>query len=169
MIKNRIISYGSKPADQFLVNPKNFTIHPEEQQKVMEDILQNIGWVGVVIESANSGYVLDGHERIWEALQDNSSVPYLLVDLTQEEEDIVLATYNATAHMAHIDKTKGLALIEEIRASAAEKWEEEVAQAVVDEYGLAATGGYVPPSPAGDDSPSAHEITCPHCGEKFYE
>ncbi len=167
MIKNRIISYGLKPADQFIVNPDNFRIHPEEQQKVVKSLLHNIGWVGVVLESANTGYVIDGHERVWEALQDNSNVPYLLVDLTEEEERVVLTAYDASGHMAGIDRPKAKELIDELMVDA-RQWQEEVLKAVSDEYALEAPAGFVPPAPS-EDAPSAREITCPHCGAKFYD
>lgn len=70
----------------------------------MSGILGEIGFVGAVIVSARSGYVLDGHDRIFEALDaDNSDVPYLKVDVTEAEESYILATYDPVARLAYHD------------------------------------------------------------------
>lgn len=101
--RNRIIDYGVKPADQFLANPKNARVHPQFQRDVMKAALEEVGFVAPVIES-KSGVLLDGHERIWQAMQnDNAAVPFVVVDVDEAEEDYVLATFDPITSLANYD------------------------------------------------------------------
>lgn len=111
--RNRILEYGVKSADQFLAHPKNARIHPEYQREVMKTALETIGYVAPVIES-KSGYLLDGHERIFQALENNSDVPFVTVDIDESEEDYILATFDASAKLAVQDVDKTLQLISDV-------------------------------------------------------
>lgn len=103
----RIVSYGVKPADQFTAHPKNARIHPQFQRDVMKAALETVGFVAPVLESLHSGYVLDGHERIWAGLQkDNADVPYVVVDVTEDEEAYVLATFDPITSLASYEQQK---------------------------------------------------------------
>lgn len=103
--RNRIIAFGTKPADQFQANPNNWRQHPEKQQTAMRDVLDRLGWIGVVIENVRTGELIDGHERVWEALQnDNAEIPFIQVDLSPEEQDLALSTYDVLGHMAETDE-----------------------------------------------------------------
>lgn len=92
--RNRIIanSLGVKAADQFLVHPLNAKYHPEFQRKVLAGALEEVGFVAPVIESKRTGYLLDGHERVWISLINNDQVPFVLVDIDETEEAYVIAT-----------------------------------------------------------------------------
>lgn len=103
-IKNRIIKFGTKKADQFLANPKNPRLHPIPQREAMEEALGRVGWIAPVIETKD-GYLLDGHERIYQALVDNSDVPYVVVDIHSDDADAdyALATFDALTAMGNYD------------------------------------------------------------------
>ena len=116
--RNRIVDYGVKPADQFLANPKNARLHPQFQRDVMNAALTEVGFVAPVIES-KSGVLLDGHERIWQALQnDNAPVPYVVVDVDEAEEDYVLATFDPITSLANYDAKLLDALLQEVNSDA---------------------------------------------------
>lgn len=105
MIRNRIVERGEKPASQFQANPKNWRQHPKVQRETLAAILGEVGWVQSVIENKRTGNLIDGHERIWQALQDNDAVvPYVAVDLSPEEEALILATFDPISAMAVTDK-----------------------------------------------------------------
>jgi len=38
--KNRIIGYGEEEPDQLLANPKNWRIHPSDQQEAVETVVE---------------------------------------------------------------------------------------------------------------------------------
>jgi len=101
---NRIIGQGVKPASQFLANPRNWRKHPQNQRDAVHASLSEVGWVQQVIENVRTGHLIDGHERIWQAMQnDDADVPFIQVDLSEEEELLVLATLDPMAAMASAD------------------------------------------------------------------
>lgn len=103
--KNRIVGHGSKPADQFLAHPNNPRKHPQAQRDALRGSLDTLGWVQPVLENVRTGHLIDGHERIWQALAaDNAEVPYIQVDLSPEEESQALLSLDFIAAMAETDK-----------------------------------------------------------------
>lgn len=114
--RNRIVSYGVKPASQFLANPKNARLHPQLQRDVMKSVLETVGFVAPVIE-ANSGYLLDGHERIWQAMNDNDAdVPFVVVDVDESEEDYVLLTFDPITALAAYDQVNLESLLKSVNS-----------------------------------------------------
>lgn len=102
--RNRIVGQGTKPASQFMANPNNWRKHPQNQRDALKGILSEVGWVQTVIENVRTGHLIDGHERIWDALQNgDQDVPYVQVDLSPEEEALVLATFDPISAMAQSD------------------------------------------------------------------
>lgn len=102
--KNRIVGHGELPADQFLVNPFNPRIHPEPQRKAVEASLTRLGWIAPVIVNKTTQHVIDGHERIWQAIGNgNALVPYIEVELTEDEEKVALMTFDYITLMAEYD------------------------------------------------------------------
>lgn len=127
--QNRIIESGVKPANQFLAHPNNPRTHPNVQRDVMRGVLDEIGWVGSVIENKRTGYVIDGHLRIEEALSrdENEPVPYTLVDLSPEEEALALAVHDEIGGMAVQDYRLQQELLNDLNA------ENQALDAMIDE------------------------------------
>jgi hypothetical protein len=100
--KNRIVVQGEKSASEFLANPYNARIHTALQDSAVLGSLDTVGWVRRVLENARTGHLLDGHERVTLAYRKDpgTPVPYEQVDLTQEEELMVLAILDEMAAMA---------------------------------------------------------------------
>jgi len=118
--KNRIIGYGTKPADQFQAHPDNWRRHPQEQRDAMRAALTELGWIGVVVENVRTGYLVDGHERVWEALQNgNAEVPFVQVDISEEEEAYALATFDPIGQMALADKAALDAVLRQVETESA--------------------------------------------------
>jgi hypothetical protein len=113
--RNRITGSGEEAPDQLLANPANWRIHPKAQQDALAGALDAVGWVGQVLVNQNTGFVVDGHARIALALsRGEPSVPVLYVDLSPEEESLVLATLDPIGAMAGRDEEKLKALLAEI-------------------------------------------------------
>lgn len=100
----RIVGHGEKPADQFTANPDNARLHPPAQRAAMKAALDTLGWIAPVIENKRTGYLVDGHERVMQALLTNATVPYVEVDLDEAEEKLALATYDPIGAMAQYDQ-----------------------------------------------------------------
>ena len=137
-IKNRIVEYGERPASSFLANPQNPRKHPEGQRRAVRGSLETVGWCGVVLESKKSGFLLDGHERIFTALDsgDETPVPFISVDVTPEEEKIILATLDRTGEMAIYDPISLAELINDINIDNLNPMMQEVLSDMCDEFKL---------------------------------
>lgn len=116
---NRIINYGTKPADQFQANPANYRTHPQKQRDAVQASLRELGWIGVVVENRQTGQLIDGHERVWQALANNEDVPYIEVDLSPEEERLALAIFDPITYMAETDAEILDALLREVNTGEA--------------------------------------------------
>jgi DNA modification methylase len=105
--RNRITGSGEEAPDQLLANPANWRIHPKAQQDALAGALDQVGWVQQVLVNQRSGFVVDGHARVALALtRHEPSVPVLYVDLSPEEEALVLATLDPIGAMADQDTAK---------------------------------------------------------------
>jgi len=114
--RNRIVGQGVKPASEFVAHPLNWRIHPKAQQDALSGVLEEVGWVQNVIESANSGYLLDGLARIALALRegDDTPVPFVAVDVSEQEEAKIIAALDPISAMAAADKQQLDALLREV-------------------------------------------------------
>lgn len=105
--KNRIIGHGDEPLDEILFNPANWRIHPKAQQEALEGVLSQVGFVQDVIINKQTGHLVDGHLRCQVAARNGEkTIPAVYVDLTPEEESLILATIDPLSAMAATDKQK---------------------------------------------------------------
>ena len=106
-IKNRIIGSGEEPLDSILFNPRNWRIHPLSQQDALKGVLEEVGWVQQVIVNKRTGNLIDGHLRCQLAAREGArTIPVVYVDVSEDEEALVLATLDPIAAMAATDKQK---------------------------------------------------------------
>ena len=117
--QNRIVEYGQQTADQFLAHDLNARRHPNAQRDALRGSLNAVGWIAPVIVSQRSGKLLDGHARIEEALSRSESalVPFVLVDVTEAEEAIILGTFDPITGMATYDREVLDTLLREIETN----------------------------------------------------
>ena len=169
--RNRIVEYGTKRADQFQANPSNWRKHPLRQRQALSTSLATVGWVAPVIENARTGQLVDGHERIWQALDqgDDTPVPFVSVDLSPDEEALILATLDPIGAMAETDREMLSALLAELAESEIAVGDD--VEALLREVG-ADTGTIAPDfAPVdADEQPRLDQkspVVCPHCGAEF--
>lgn len=113
--QNRIIGHGEEDPAQLLGHPLNARIHPLAQQKAVTSLLDTVGWVAEVIVNQRTGFIVDGHLRVAEAISaDEATVPCAYVDLSDEEERLVVAFYDGTGSMAVVDPTIFIPLTEDL-------------------------------------------------------
>ena len=116
--RSRIIGHGEEAPDQLLANPANWRIHPKAQQDALAGVLGEIGWVQSVIVNKRTGHLVDGHLRVSLALRDDAeTIPVVYVDLSPDEEALVLATIDPLAAMATVDKAQLQSLLAEVSTS----------------------------------------------------
>lgn len=84
-------------------HPMNARVHPDAQKTAMNESLDRVGWIGAVTANVRTGYLLDGHERREEALARGETIPIIWVDIPEEDEAFVLATFDPIAALAEYD------------------------------------------------------------------
>jgi hypothetical protein len=103
---NRIVRYGTMPADQFLANPANPRRHPNAQREALRGSFDALGIIAPVLINSRTGFMIDGHARIEECLtkDDQMLVPFIEVDLSEDEEALALASFDWITQMATYDR-----------------------------------------------------------------
>ena len=105
--RNRIVGSGEAAPEGLLANPGNWRLHPRNQQAALAGALDTVGWVQQVMVNRRTGFVVDGHARVALAISRNEpSVPVLYVDLSAQEEALVLATLDPIGALATADEAK---------------------------------------------------------------
>lgn len=153
--ETRIIGHGFEDPEQLLANPRNWRVHPREQEDAIAQVLDRVGWVRGVLVNQRSGFVVDGHLRVKAAMKAGATqIPVEYVDLDDDEEQIILASIDSTTGMAGTDKDLLRELLEEIhtRESDLRGLVESIAKAerVSLEVYLADKGGEVRESERGE-------------------
>jgi DNA modification methylase len=153
--RSRIVGSGEEAPDQLVANPLNWRTHPGPQRDALRGSLDTVGWVATVLVNRRTGFVVDGHARVEEALsRHEATVPVLYVDLDPDEEALVLATLDPIGAMATADTAK---------------LEELLAGITVDDAGLLALLGDMAGVKAGltdpDDVPEPSEEPYVKTGE----
>jgi len=119
-LKNRIVGHGEEAPEQLLANPRNWRIHPHLQEEALEGALAQVGWVQTVLVNRTTGHLIDGHLRVALAIRlGEPSLPVTYVELTEEEESLVLASLDPLAGMAAVDEEAFAALLGEITVDSA--------------------------------------------------
>lgn len=145
--QNRIIRYSEEAPDQLLANPRNWRTHPGSQADALRGVLADVGWVQNVVASATSGFLIDGHLRVMEALKAGQpTIPVTWVDLSPEEESLILATLDPLSAMAGTDAAQLDALLRDVSTDS------PAVQAMLD--ALAIEAGIVPSADALEDEPA---------------
>ena len=105
--RNRITGSGTLKVAEALANPLNFRNHPPVQRAALAASLDTVGWVQQVVVNTTTGNMIDGHLRLTLAEQrGESELPCLFVELSQDEERLVLASLDPIAAMASADRDK---------------------------------------------------------------
>lgn len=111
--ESRIVGFAEVPPDQLLANPLNARRHPARQRDALRASLDRIGWVAPVIVNQRTGMMVDGHARVEEALSAGlDAVPVLTIDVSPEDERVMLATFDPISMIADTDREVLDALLE---------------------------------------------------------
>ncbi len=103
--RNRIVGEGFEAPDQLLANPRNWRIHPGPQQDALIEALETVGWVKPIIVNRTTQHVVDGHLRVAVSIsKGEAQIPVSYVELTPEEEALILMTLDPISELAGVDK-----------------------------------------------------------------
>jgi hypothetical protein len=103
--RNRIVRSGDAALSEITANPANWRQHPRLQADALSSVLADVGYVQQVIINARSGRLVDGHLRVeLAASHGESSVPAVWVDLSDDEERLILATLDPIGSLAETNR-----------------------------------------------------------------
>jgi DNA modification methylase len=113
--RNRIVGHADMPPAELVANPANWRLHPTEQARALGGALGEVGWVAQCLVNRRTGHLVDGHLRVELALaRGEPAVPVTYVDLTDDEERLVLASLDPLGAMARADTAKLEELLAEL-------------------------------------------------------
>lgn len=117
--RNRIVGYGEVAPSSLLANPFNFRVHTDEQIAAFSGIARKVGLCADVVVNRTTGHIVDGHLRTALAIRERQPlIPVTYIEVTTEEEKLLLATFDAIGAMAERDSDLLDSLLADIRASA---------------------------------------------------
>jgi hypothetical protein len=117
-IRDRIKEFRRVRARELLDNEGNPRRHPQAQRDALRGVLEQVGIAAALVaypSDRNGGQLtlIDGHLR----KQDyDVDWPTLVLDVTDAEADLLLATHDPLAALARYEKPKLQALLQEVRA-----------------------------------------------------
>lgn len=104
-LRSRIVATGEADPAELRANPRNWRTHPPEQRAALIAVLDRIGWVAPVTVNRTTGLLVDGHLRVEVAAERGErTVPVAYVELTPEEEAMVLVSLDPLGSMAGTDQ-----------------------------------------------------------------
>jgi len=115
-IRDRIVDLRRVKASELRRNPHNFWEHTPEQRSALRGILAEVGFAGALLvrETADGELeLIDGELRADEF--GDQEVPVLIVDVSEAEAKVLLATYDGIKGMAQIAAERYRALLGDLR------------------------------------------------------
>jgi hypothetical protein len=142
-IRDRIKELRRVRAADLRPNPRNWRLHPPEQQDALRGVLAEVGYADALLarELADGTLMLiDGHLRA-ETTPD-AVVPVLVLDVDEREADKILLTHDPLAAMATVSHENVRELLAEVETESA------AVRAMLDALPSSAPGSAgTPPSP----------------------
>jgi DNA modification methylase len=115
---NRITGHGDVDPAELIGNPLNWRTHPSGQAKSLAAALGQVGWVAPATVNRTTGRLVDGHLRVELAVsRGEPTIPVTYVDLSEEDERLVLASLDPIGALATADASRLAALLRDLTAS----------------------------------------------------
>ena len=115
-IRDRVRELRRIPAAELLPNPRNWRLHPDRQRQTLRAVLSEIGYADALLarETADGRLILiDGHLRAETTPQ--TVVPVLVLDVTEQEADKLLAVLDPLTGLAETNAAKLSELLADVR------------------------------------------------------
>jgi hypothetical protein len=103
-IRDRIKDFRRVPARLLRPHPRNWRTHPQAQQDALRGVLAEVGFADALLARElddGSLQLVDGHLRA--EVAPDSVVPVLVLDVSEQEANKLLATLDPLAAMAEAD------------------------------------------------------------------
>jgi len=164
-IKDRIKRLDRVPAKDLIPNPRNWRTHPDNQADALRGLLAEVGFANAVLarETPEGLQLIDGHLRA--ETTGDGMIPVLVLDVSQNEADKILASHDPLAAMAGADTGKLEDLLGHLETNS--KAVQELFDSLAEQHGIESPD-FDPTSAESQSRLDEKEpITCPHCGKDF--
>lgn len=152
-LRNRIVDFQVVDPKTLVPNEKNWRRHPDAQRAALNGALNELGWVGVVTVNRTTGNLVDGHLRRDAALErGEKGVPAIFVELSEQEEALMLASLDSIGALAVTDRDQLDALLGTIEV------EDESLREFLLSLEAPVDDGLLDPSEGKDDSKDAEKL-----------
>jgi len=114
-IKDRIKELRRVRACDLIPNAKNWRVHSNQQKEALTALLTEVGFAGAEIARElpdGTLELIDGHARA--EIAGDAEVPVLILDVTEEEADKILATYDPIGELADRNEEKLTLLLDQV-------------------------------------------------------
>ncbi|MFO0937808.1 MAG: ParB N-terminal domain-containing protein, partial [Gemmataceae bacterium] len=104
-LRNRVRELRLVKANELLPNPKNWRTHPTAQVDALKGLLAEVGIAGaVLVRELPDGrlMLIDGHARA--DLSGDNEIPVQVLDVSEEEADKILATFDSVGKLAETNE-----------------------------------------------------------------
>lgn len=145
-IRNRIVELRHVPANQLRPNAKNWRTHPPAQVDALKGMLAEVGYAGAALARElpdGTLELIDGHARA--EVSGSGTMPVLILDVTEEEADKILVTFDPLGAMAGADAAK----LDELLSSV--NIDNDAVNAMLDELAAGAESELPAEGGGGDD------------------
>jgi hypothetical protein len=140
-IRDRITNVEKMRLGDIADNPRNPKTHPKRQGEAIRGVVSEVGWAGVPLiyfsERMGKWAYVDGHLRKQEFPELTANVAK--TDLTDQEADYLLLTFDPIAAMAEADKEKLDGLLRDIQTG--DSAVQEMLSEMAEKAGLYFEGG----------------------------
>lgn len=113
----RRVKTGRIRADQLCPHPDNPKYHPWKQRRYTAGSINSLGQLAPVTINLSNGYLVDGHDRAWLALQhgDETLVEVDYVELTEDEHLLAMQILDETGQYFEYDREKTEGLLKQLQ------------------------------------------------------
>jgi 3'-phosphoadenosine 5'-phosphosulfate sulfotransferase (PAPS reductase)/FAD synthetase len=113
--RSRIVAEADVDPRTLTAHPQNWRLHPPGQREALGQVLDEVGWVTRAVVSRQTGRLLDGHLRVELAVERGEiTVPVTYVDVSEDEERLILTSLDPIAALAKTNQEKLAALVAQL-------------------------------------------------------
>jgi DNA modification methylase len=119
-VRDRIVELIRIRASELEPNPANWRRHPEEQRSALRGLLEEIGYADALLARRDGErlVLIDGHLR--QSLDSEQLLPVLVLDVTEQEAETLLATLDPITALARADPEALSTLLARVEAADAD-------------------------------------------------
>ena len=118
-LADRVVELRRVKGSDLIPNRSNYRLHPTQQRSALAGVLQQVGMASALIgrETPNGIELIDGHLRAED--YGDTDWPVLIVDVSEAESKLLLATMDPLAALAEQDGDALRKLVGELDAAEA--------------------------------------------------